>query len=59
MVARIILISLRLRTLVVAVAVALLVLGVWRLHDTPLDVVPEFSPVSLQVETEALGLSSS
>jgi Cu/Ag efflux pump CusA len=51
--------SLRLRILVVAFAAVLLSAGIWQLRGTPLDVVPEFSPLSLQVETEALGLSSS
>lgn len=51
--------SLRLRALIVAVSILLLVAGVWQLRSTPLDVVPEFSPLALQVKTEALGLSSS
>ena len=50
--------SIRLRTLVVALAVMLLIIGVWRVRDTPLDVIPEFSTLSLQVSTEALGLST-
>src|SRR6478609_5891205 len=50
--------SLRLRVLVVAVALLLLGTGVWQLRNTSLDVVPEFSPLSLQVKTEALGLSA-
>ena len=54
----IILSSLRLRTLVVGVAAVLLVAGIWQLRDTPLDIVPEFSPLTLEVKTESLGLSS-
>ncbi|MGE0226041.1 MAG: efflux RND transporter permease subunit [Acetobacteraceae bacterium] len=50
--------SLRLRTLIAAFAVLLLVIGGWQLRTVPLDVVPEFSPLSLQVKTEALGLSA-
>jgi Cu/Ag efflux pump CusA len=50
--------SLRLRTLVVGVAGALLIAGIWQLRDTPLDIVPEFSPLTLEVKTESLGLSS-
>ncbi len=51
--------SLRLRMVVVALAAILLVAGVWRLRNLPIDVVPEFSPLSLEVQTEALGLSTS
>lgn len=54
----IILSSLRFRTLVVAAAAVLLGFGSWQLRTAPLDVVPEFSPPSLTVKTEALGLSS-
>ncbi len=49
--------SLRLRSLIVAAAV-LLILGAVGLRDKSLDIVPEFSPLSLTVKTEALGLSS-
>ena len=51
--------SLRLRTVVMALAAVLLVGGLWRMASLPLDVVPEFSPLSLEVHTEALGLSAS
>src|SRR5919206_5166315 len=50
--------SLRMRALVVAAAAVLSAFGVAQLHNAPLDVVPEFSPLSLIVKTEALGLSS-
>ena len=50
--------SLRLRTLIAALAALLLVAGGWQLRGVPLDAVPEFSPLSLQVKTEALGLSA-
>jgi Cu/Ag efflux pump CusA len=56
---RIISSSLHLRTLVVAIACVLLGAGVWKVRDLPLDVIPEFSPLSLRVSTEALGLSTS
>jgi Cu/Ag efflux pump CusA len=36
----------------------LLIAGIWQLRDTPLDIVPEFSPLTLEVKTESLGLSS-
>lgn len=51
--------SLRLRAIMAALAVLLLIWGGWRLSNTQLDVVPEFSPLSLEVQTEALGLSAS
>jgi Cu/Ag efflux pump CusA len=50
--------SIRFRTLVVAAAAMLFGAGAWQLRMVPLDVVPEFSPPSLVVKTEALGLSS-
>ena len=49
---------LRIRVLVVALVTVLLVGGIWQMRETPLDAVPEFSPLSLQVRTEALGLST-
>lgn len=55
----IILSSMRLRTLVVALAAALISLGGWQMRNVPLDAVPEFSPLMIEVKTEALGLSSS
>ncbi len=51
--------SIGLRSIVAALAVLLLIGGGWQLRTVPLDVVPEFSPLSLRVETEALGLSAS
>ncbi len=51
--------SVRLRVLVVALSAMLLAAGLWRLRDVTLDVIPEFSTMSLQVSTEALGLSTS
>src|SRR5689334_16519256 len=54
----VILACLRLRTIVVAIAVVLLAGGLWQMRQMPLDVVPEFSPLTLQVRTEALGLSA-
>jgi Cu/Ag efflux pump CusA len=49
----------RLRVLIVALSAMLLVAGLLRLRDMRLDVIPEFSTMSLQVSTEALGLSTS
>jgi Cu/Ag efflux pump CusA len=56
---RIISSSLQLRTLAVAVAALLLIAGFWKIRHMPLDVIPEFSPLTLRVSTEALGLSTS
>ncbi len=51
--------SLRLRALMVALTAVLLVGGIWRLRNLPVDIVPEFSRLALVVQTEALGLSTS
>ena len=50
--------SLRARFVVVALAAALMVVGVARLRDLPVDVLPEFSPPYVEIQTEALGLSA-
>jgi CzcA family heavy metal efflux pump len=50
--------SLKLRVLVVGVAAAIAVLGVTQLRKAPVDVLPEFSPPYVEVQTEALGLSA-
>ena len=51
--------GLRMRAVMVALAAVLLVGGIWRLRSLPVDIVPEFSRLSLEVQTEALGLSTS
>jgi Cu/Ag efflux pump CusA len=45
--------------LVVALATALLVLGATQLRNAPVDVLPEFNPPAVEIQTEALGLSAS
>jgi len=50
--------SLRLRALVVVVAVIVMAIGVASLRRMPVDVYPEILPVTVKVETEALGLSA-
>ena len=50
--------SLRLRLLVLGVAAAVMVAGITQLRDTPVDVLPEFTPPYVEVQTEALGLSA-
>src|SRR6266540_882738 len=51
-------VSLKSRLLVVALAAALLVVGIIQLRDTPVDVLPEFSLPYVEIQTEALGLSA-
>jgi Cu/Ag efflux pump CusA len=50
--------SLRFRLLVVGIAAAVLAVGVTQLRDAPVDVLPEFSPPYVEIQTEALGLSA-
>src|SRR5271163_1307451 len=50
--------SLRLRVIVLAACVVLIVFGVRTLEKTPLDVFPEFAPPLIEVQTEAPGLST-
>lgn len=49
--------ALRFRVVVVALAVLLLVLGVWTASRAKLDVFPDFVPPQVTVQTEAPGLS--
>jgi len=49
---------LRLRALVVVVALLVLVAGLTALRKMPVDVYPEIMPVTVTVHTEALGLSA-
>jgi len=50
--------SLKLRFLVVLVAVALLLLGFVQLRGMPVETLPEFNPPMVEIQTEALGLSA-
>jgi Cu/Ag efflux pump CusA len=50
--------SLRFARLVVAAAVAALILGAVQLRAAAVDVYPQFGPPTVQVQTEALGLSA-
>jgi len=50
--------SLRCRTIVVAVAALIVVIGISELDDITVDVFPEIAPPSVEVQTEALGLSA-
>jgi Cu/Ag efflux pump CusA len=50
--------GLRFGRLVAAVAIGLLVIGIAQLRSAPVDVYPEFMPPTVEVQTEALGLSA-
>ena len=50
--------SLKFRRLVLAAAVGVLVLGIVQVGRTPVDALPEFNPTTVEVQTEALGLSA-
>jgi CzcA family heavy metal efflux pump len=50
--------SLKFRRLVVALAAGTMIFGITQLRDTPVDVLPEFSPPTVEIQTEALGLSA-
>src|SRR5207244_12702720 len=50
--------SLKFRLLVIAAAAALLTVGVARIAGTRVDAYPEFTPPSVEIQTEALGLSA-
>lgn len=50
--------SLKYRFLILALASALMFFGIARLSDMPVDVFPEFAPPRVEIQTEALGLST-
>jgi CzcA family heavy metal efflux pump len=58
MIRRIIEASLRLRVLVIAAAAVVMVVGIGRVRKMPVDVLPEFAPPYIEIQTEALGLSA-
>ena len=49
--------SLRYRSLVLAAAAIVTILGAWRAVTMPRDVLPEIAPPYVEIQTEALGLS--
>jgi CzcA family heavy metal efflux pump len=51
--------SLKFRYLVVAIAAALVFLGVGQLRQLPVDVFPEFAPPQIEIQVPCLGLSAS
>src|SRR5438270_185923 len=50
--------SLRLRVLVLAASVVLMIAGVRAAQQAPMDVFPEFAPPLVEIQTEAPGLST-
>ena len=58
MTGRIVRASISSRVLIAILAVAAGVLGVVQLRGTPIEAVPEFAPVTVEVQSEALGLSA-
>jgi Cu/Ag efflux pump CusA len=50
--------TLRLRLLVLVVAAGVMAFGIVRLREAPVDVLPEFTPPYVEIQTEALGLSA-
>ncbi len=50
--------SLKFRLFVLALAVALMIVGITQLRNMPVDALPEFAPPYVEVQTEALGLSA-
>ncbi|MCP5522605.1 MAG: efflux RND transporter permease subunit [Verrucomicrobiales bacterium] len=50
--------ALEMRVLVVAAAAALMLVGIRSVQHTPLDVFPEFAPPTVEIQTEAPGLST-
>src|SRR5215218_2269942 len=58
MIRSIIRMSLRFWMLLIAIAVGVLAIGIVQLRSAPVDVLPEFTPPYVEVQTEALGLSA-
>jgi CzcA family heavy metal efflux pump len=50
--------SLKFRRFVIAAAAAVMIMGIAQLEHTPADILPEFSPPTVEIQTEALGLSA-
>jgi CzcA family heavy metal efflux pump len=50
--------SMHFRYLVIILAAVIMVFGLVRLGDMPVDILPEFAPPFVEIQTEALGLSA-
>ncbi|HYI33718.1 MAG TPA: efflux RND transporter permease subunit [Glaciibacter sp.] len=55
---RVIAFSLRFRTMIVAFACGIMLLGASQLASAPVDVFPEFSPPRVEIQTASLGLTA-
>src|SRR5688572_22574743 len=51
--------GLRLQKIILALAIGVVALGAVQLTKTPVDLLPEYQPPTVEVQTEALGLSAS
>jgi Cu/Ag efflux pump CusA len=58
MIRRIIEASVKFWVLVIAAAAVVMIVGIGRMHSMPVDVLPEFAPPYIEIQTEALGLSA-
>jgi len=50
--------SLKARVPVIAIAAAMVAVGISRLGDIPVEALPEFTPTRVEIQTEAIGLSA-
>src|SRR3990172_5734312 len=50
--------SLQFRFMVVIIAAVVMLVGITQMRAMPVDVLPEFSPTYVEIQTEALGLSA-
>jgi CzcA family heavy metal efflux pump len=50
--------SLKFRRLVIIIAAGTMFFGITQLANTPVDILPEFTPTTVEVQAEALGLSA-
>ncbi len=58
MIAQLVSRAIRVRSLLATVVVAVVIFGPMRLRGAPVEVLPEFNPPVVEVQTEALGLSA-
>ncbi len=50
--------GIKFRLLILPIALAAMVFGLFQLRDTPVEVLPEFTPPRVEIQAEALGLSA-
>jgi Cu/Ag efflux pump CusA len=58
MIRQLVALSLKFRVLLAAATLVVIGVGAVQLRDAPVDVYPEFTPVQVQIQTDALGLSA-